>query len=376
LAFFAFFERCQSGRGAENRKPKIEKLQPENMQNERMKNKKDMVFQNKDVYLHYNCITMKLRYFILPVVICISGTAKSQSDFDLSQRWFNESIYNPGATGNSLTTGVFFHSRAQWVGTDGAPVTNAMSFDTYAEDIRSGFGLAVYTDKIGYLSSWSAKLSYAYYIPVGEQSALALGLSGYLQNRNARISPDMLDQSNDPSISYSKINEYNPNFDFGMEFKGPFKLGASVRYLLKSKPINSFFPAHSMNIWTYASSRFNISGGVSLEPAVSYMYRDNISRIEGGLVMYFFKNRKKDIYNDRFWLGGMYRLNRQFAILAGVGITEKIRLGYSFDYGTGDLATISKIGTHELFLSWQFNKIFYKAEKGTCPAYRNYRGRR
>ncbi|MDR2286609.1 MAG: PorP/SprF family type IX secretion system membrane protein [Prevotellaceae bacterium] len=317
---------------------------------------------------------MRFKYLILPVVIFFYGTVKSQSDFDLSQRWFNESIYNPGATGSSFSTGVFFHSRMQWIGTDGAPVTNAVSVDTYVDDMRSGFGLAVYTDKIGYMSSWSAKFAYAYYIRIGDKSSLALGLSGYLQNRNSHISPDMLDQSADPALSYSKFNEYNPNFDFGLEFKGPLKIGASVRHLLKYEAVNSFFTAQSMNFWSYASSRFNVSDGMSLEPVVSYMYRDNINRIEGGVIVYFLKSLSRGSYNDRFWLGGMYRLNKQFAVLVGANLTSKIRLGYSFDYGTGDLASISKMGTHELFLSWHFNRIFYKDPD--CPAYRKSYGRR
>jgi type IX secretion system PorP/SprF family membrane protein len=304
---------------------------------------------------------MEFKYLILSVVvICIRGTVKSQSDFDLSQRWFNESIYNPGATGNSFSTGVFFHSRAQWAGLDGAPITNALTVDTYAEPISSAFGLSVYTDKIGYINSWSAKLSYAYFIFITENTSIALGLSAYLRNMNSRISPNMLNQSNDPTINYSKVNEYSPDFDFGLEFKGPLKIGASIRHLMKYEPINSFFPNHSINVWTYASSRFNISHGISLEPTVSYMYRDNVHRVEGGAIIYFLKNVSNFVYNDRFWIGGMYSLNKQFAVLAGVNLNKKVRLGYSFDYGTGDIATISKLGTHELFLSWHFNRIFYK----------------
>ncbi|MDR2383176.1 MAG: type IX secretion system membrane protein PorP/SprF [Prevotellaceae bacterium] len=310
---------------------------------------------------------MKLKYLMIAVIICVGSKVKSQSDFDLSQRLFNESIYNPGATGNSFSTGIFLHGRAQWLGTDGAPITNAISVDTYVDDLSSGFGLAVYTDKIGYLTSWSAKLAYAYYIHIGNKASLALGLAGYLQNRNSHVSPDMLDQSSDPALSYSKFNEYSPNFDFGLEFKGPLKIGASIRHLLKYEAVNSFFQAQSINFWTYASSRFNVSSSISLEPAVSYTHHDNINRIEGGAIVYFFKNVKRAVYNDRFWLGGMYRLNKQFAILVGANLTPKIRLGYSFDYGTGDLATISKMGTHELFLSWHFNKIFYK--EPDCPAY-------
>jgi type IX secretion system PorP/SprF family membrane protein len=312
---------------------------------------------------------------MLTVVVSMYGTLiEAQSDFDLSQRWFNESIYNPGATGNSFSSGVYFHSRMQWVGTDGAPVTNVVSVDSYAENINSAFGLAVYTDKIGYLSSWSAKVAYAYNIYIGENAALSLGLAGYLQNRNSHVTPDMLDRSDDPVLSYSKISEYSPNFDFGLEFRGPFKLGASVRHLIKQEMPNSFFPASSMNFWTYISSRFDLSDRIGLEPAVSYMYRDNIGRMEGGAVFYFFK-QDGNTHNDKFWIGGMYRLNRQFAMLLGISLTPKIRLGYSFDYGLGDLAPISKMGTHEFFLSWHFRSIIsYRDE--ICPAYRSSRSYR
>jgi type IX secretion system PorP/SprF family membrane protein len=311
---------------------------------------------------------MKFKYLILPVVICVWGTVKSQSDFDLSQRWFNESVYNPGATGNSFSTGVFFHSRAQWAGLDGAPITNALTIDTYAEPVHSAFGLSVYTDKIGYINSWAAKFSYAYYIFITNNTSIAFGLSGALRNMSNRILPNMLDQTSDPSINYSKESEYSPDFDIGMELKGPLKVGIAVRHLLKYEPVRSFFPAQKLNAWAYISSRFNILTGVSLEPAASLMYRDNIHRIEGGAIIYFLKSASNFTYSDRFWIGGMYRLNKQFAVLVGANLTKQLRLGYSFDYGTSDLSTISKLGTHELFLSWHFNKIFYK--EPDCFMYR------
>ena len=313
--------------------------------------------------------------FIKPIPCVIAAlisaaTVSAQSDFDLTQRWFNESIYNPGATGNSFTTGVFAHSRAQWLRTDGAPITNAFSFDTYVDEIRSGFGLSVLTDKIGYINSWTAKLSYAYYIPITKSSSLAVGLSAYLHNRNSNILPGMVENSSDPAITYTRVNEFTPDFDFGIEYKGSFKFGASIRHLVRNQPVQNVFPIHSMNIWTYASSRFNMLEGMSIEPVVSYMRRGDINRYEAGAIAYFFKSEKGNTYNDRFWIGAMYRLNNQFAVLAGVNATSKIRIGYSFDYGVGNLTNISKMGTHELFLSWHFKRIFYK--DADCPAYRSY----
>ncbi|MDR1897796.1 MAG: PorP/SprF family type IX secretion system membrane protein [Prevotellaceae bacterium] len=312
---------------------------------------------------------MKLQYLLPLFTIFAYSAVKSQSDFDLSQRWFNESIYNPGATGNSLSTDVFVHSRVQWLEMEGAPITNAVSFDTYFDDLNSAFGFAVTTDKIGYLTSWSAKLSYAYSINFGEKGGrLAVGLSGYLLNRTSDISPDMVEIIDDPVLSYSRVNEYNPDFDFGLEYSGKVKIGAAVRHLLSSQSINSTLPAHSMNLWSYISARFPISNGVDIEPAVSYIYRGNISRIEGGAIMYFFKNKTnaklQKTHDEKFWLGGMFRLNSQLVVLAGVNLPSKVKLGYSFDYGIGDLSTISRFGTHEVFLSWSFD-LFKK--RPDCP---------
>jgi hypothetical protein len=95
--------------------------------------------------------------------------------------------------------------------------------------------------------------------------------------------------------------------------------------------------------------------------------------VEAGGLLYFLKTERRNTYSDRFWIGALYRTNNRFAILAGVNLTSKIRLGYSFDYAIGDYSSFLKGGKYELFLSFHLNRIFYKDE--TCPAYRNYRRR-
>lgn len=300
----------------------------------------------------------------------VYGSLYAQSDFDLTQRWFNESMYNPAAVGNSFTTGVFLHGRAQWVGIDGAPNTQVATFDTYAEHLRSGFGVAVTRDEIGYLSSYTAKLSYSYNIPLTYKSSLALGLSGGVLNRNRNIKSDMPFDPNDPALLYKNTSDYAPEFDFGFEFRGPLKLGAAVRHL--GFYSNADLPEPSVNVWAYVSSRFNIADPISIEPAFSYMLRNHVSRYEAGAIFYFAKTDRLLRYNDRFWLGAMIRFNGQFALLAGVNATKHMRIGYSVDYGvTNDLVSISKWGTHEVFISWQLKRIFYKDV--LCPAYKKRR---
>jgi type IX secretion system PorP/SprF family membrane protein len=295
-------------------------------------------------------------------------SAKAQSDADLTQRWFNESLYNPAAAGNSFTTGLFLHARQQWAGMPSAPSTQAGTFDTYVETINSGFGFTFSADKIGPTKSYNARLAYAYYFAFGSRSSLSLGLSAGLLSRNRNVSNSTIDDQNDPAWLLGNASEMSPDFDFGAEYRGLFKLGATVRHIGVQASSNNL-PKYSTNIWVYASSRFNATSSFSVEPIASLTYRDEIYRMEGGLLCYFFKTQGRDTYNDRFWLGGVYRSDSNFAVMAGMNITPKIRLGYSFDYGAGEVMNISKYGTHELFLAFQFNRIFYKDE--LCPAYRN-----
>ena len=309
---------------------------------------------------------MKQRLLLLVALLFCCSTY-AQSDFDFTQRWFNESIYNPAAVGNSYTTGVFLHGRAQWVGIDGAPHTQAATFDTYVEHWRSGLGFAVIRDEIGYLSSYTAKLSYSFHVPLSYRSALALGLSGGVLNRNRNIKNSMAFDPNDPALLYKNVSDYAPEFDFGVEYKGPLKVGAAIRHL--GVYSNNDLPKPSTNIWAYASSRFNLADQLSVEPAMSYMYHNHVSRYELGAILYFLRTDSRLKYNDRFWLGAMVRFNGQFALLAGVNVTKQMRVGYSVDYGmTNDLVSVSKWGTHEVFVSWQLKRIFYK--EALCPAYK------
>lgn len=320
----------------------------------------------------YTNNTLKKTLFGIVAFFVNLSVIIAQNDFDLTQKWFNESLYNPAAVGNNFSTGVFLHTRQQWLGTSGAPATHAGTFDTYIEDLRSGIGFTFAADKLGSISSYSLRLAYAYYIPLGERSVLSLGLSGGFLARNRKISGTGSENSDDPSLAYGNVSDNSPDFDFGLEYKGPFKFGLSVRHIA-SQPPKYNLPKHSINIWSYASARFNMSEFVSLEPMVSVLHNDSQFRMEGGALLYFLKSERRNSYNDRFWIGALYRTNNNFSVLAGINITPKIRLGYSFDYATGELSSLAKGGSHELFLSFYLNRIFYKDE--SCPAYRNYRRR-
>jgi type IX secretion system PorP/SprF family membrane protein len=307
------------------------------------------------------------KYSVLLLGFFVAGQLAAQSDYDLSQRWLNESVYNPGATGNHLATAFSLHARAQWVGTDGAPLTQVATFDTYVQEIRSAFGLLIMHDQLGYLNTYNVKASYAYHVPVGERETLSLGLSAGWLNRNRDIREDMADEWFDPVLVRARAADHAPEFDFGMEFRSAaFKVGASVRHL--GFYTYSDFAAPPLTVWSYAAAQLQVSSAFTVEPRVSYNYRTDIHYIEAGAIFHFSQRAGNSYYSfrDLFWIGGMYRLHQQVAVHLGVHITPKIQVGYSFDYGFGDLATLSNKGTHELFFAWRFNRIF--AKDTCCPA--------
>jgi type IX secretion system PorP/SprF family membrane protein len=297
------------------------------------------------------------------------GYSVAQSDFDLSQRHFNEALYNPAATGNTFTTSVFMHARAQWIGLQGAPTTEAISFDSYLTNLNSAIGLTITGDQIGFTNTYVARIAYAYYIPVLNRSLLSFGISASLLNRNQNASGALVDDLADSELFYADISENKSDFEFGIELKGPVKIGSTIRHL-GPKVSSRYFKSYSMNVWSYASVKVNAFHSVTIEPAVSHVYRDKFNRFEGGIISYFKKTKTTAAYNDKYWFGGMWRLHGQFAVLAGISLTPQLRIGYSFDYGVGELARISEFGTHEIFISWHLNRST-PGDVG-CPAYRDH----
>ena len=62
-------------------------------------------------------------------------------------------------------------------------------------------------------------------------------------------------------------------------------------------------------------------------------------------------------YQDLLWLGFSYRYKGGYAAMFGVNISSTINLGYSYDYTTTQLNTVSS-GTHEIVIGflWRRNK--------------------
>jgi type IX secretion system PorP/SprF family membrane protein len=278
----------------------------------------------------------------------IASQSFGQQDPQFSQNMFNKLYVNPAFAGSSEAICAYGIYRAQWVNFDGAPKTFVAGIDAPFFDNKVGVGLSVSNDNVNFENILTVKLAGAYHFDLGSAK---LG---------AGIDVDFLQQSydgdyvlpqpqfnNDPAIP---DNTSDGGFDLGAGLylsSEKFYLGASATHLLQPEltfgDANKEFRTHLYGMIGYS---FDITPSVALKPSVHVKnVTDNTT---------FDINLNAHI-NERFWIGGSYRNEDAIVAMLGMNITEKLRLGYSYDFTTSDIKTYSD-GTHEIMLGYCFMK--------------------
>ena len=92
----------------------------------------------------------------------------SQQDAQFTQYMYNTININPAYAGSRGTMSVFALHRTQWVGLDGAPVTNAASINTPINESNVGLGVSIVNDRIGPSSENNIAVDLSYCIQTSE----------------------------------------------------------------------------------------------------------------------------------------------------------------------------------------------------------------
>lgn len=276
----------------------------------------------------------------------IASQSFGQQDPQFSQNMFNKLYVNPAYAGSSEAICAHLLYRAQWVGFEGAPKTLVAGIDAPFFDNKVGAGLSVSNDDVNFENILTIKLAGAYHFDLGTAK---LG---------AGVDFDFLQQSTDgtfitpqagPDPAIPK-NTSDGSFDLGAGLylrTDKLYIGASASHLLQ--PELSFGDSKKefkTNLYGMIGYSFDISPSVALKPSVFVKnVTDNTT---------FDVNLNAHI-NDRFWIGASYRNEDAIVAMLGMNVTEKIRIGYSYDFTTSDIKTYSD-GTHEIMLGYCFNK--------------------
>lgn len=299
-----------------------------------------------------NLLTMQ-RISKLKVLLCFclfagTNTILAQQEPMFSQYMFNLSHINPAYAGNRATNNVTALFRKQWMGIDGAPTTGSLSWDTRKEDSNIGYGLEIYSDKLGIESTSGVQAFYTYRIPM-KSSTLAFGLSAGALNYKATFSQVGTVQGGDP-VFQEDVNGVLPTVGLGILYSTEkWYAGLSSPALLETK-INT----HNTQVTKSANNHYFLTGGYifDLSDAVKIKPSVLLKAVKGAPLEYDF-NMNAWIQNS-VGLGVSYRTNDALIGMFELQVSPMLRIGYAYDYTISRLKTFSK-GTHELMLRYEFN---------------------
>jgi type IX secretion system PorP/SprF family membrane protein len=277
----------------------------------------------------------------------------SQQDAQYTQYMYNTSNINPAYAGSrGVFSGLVMH-RNQWIGLEGAPVTNTATIHTpLKEDSKFGIGLSVVNDKLGPSNENTLSLDLSYTIPTSENFKLSFGIKG---------------SANFYSVDFNKLRAFNPaekpvddsrfspNVGAGLFwYSDKTYIGISVPYLLQHKYYDNdiqYVASERMHFFAILGHVFDLSDTVKFKPAglVKVVNGAPLQVDLSGNFLFF----------DKLTLGAAYRWSAAVSGMAGFQITNTLLVGYAYDKETTRLGNFNS-GSHEIFLRFELLKNYKK----------------
>ena len=268
-----------------------------------------------------------------------------------SQYLFNGLVINPAYAGSRDAMAINLTHRQQWVGFEGAPVTQTLSIHSPVAKRKIGMGLMILNDRIGVSQQTGVFTSYAYRIRTAK-GKFSLGLGAGATLLRANWTDVALQQANDQVFSADTQHGLRPNFSAGTYYyTKTWFFGASLPFVL----LHQYNPEASGYVLREAEldaqpmltggALFVLTRSMKLKPSTLLRYRP-----ESGLQMDLSANL---ILQDKVWFGASYRSGDAVSGSINVLPTAQWRLGYAYDLGVSALRTYHH-GIHELMVQYEF----------------------
>ncbi|MGE0562069.1 MAG: type IX secretion system membrane protein PorP/SprF [Flavobacteriales bacterium] len=295
---------------------------------------------------------MKKYLFILIILSTIKGFAQQDPIYSLYM--FNPLGVNPGYAGSrEMLSGVLVH-RSQWVGLEGAPVTQTFAINSPLKNKIMGLGLNVTNDKIGPKNILTATAAYAYRIKIGS-GRLAFGLRAGIQNYNYNWSKIDYKDTEDQIPTTAVGSFIIPTFDFGMYYNtNTFYAGIALDHLNQAQ--YSFTKAMT-NTENGAKVYSHITGTVGK----AFVLNDKLVLKTSALIRGDGqRNGNIDlntsvVINKTVQFGVTLTTRKSIIILAEYNINKYFRMGYAYDHNFSALTKTTGSGSHEIFIGYDLD---------------------
>ncbi len=283
----------------------------------------------------------------------------AQQDAQFTQYMYNTININPAYAGSRGAMSIFAMHRTQWVGLDGAPVTNAASINTPLNETNLGLGVSIINDKIGPTTENTISADLSYTVPTSETFKLSFGIKATANLFNLdinRLNPENVD----PTLQNFN-NKFTPNVGAGIYWHSDKSyLGFSIPNFIESSRYDDNEVAilkEKINYYFMAGHIFDLNQSIQFKPAL-------LSKIVKGAPIQVDVSGNF-MFSEKFVVGVAYRWSAAVSAMVGFQVSEGMYIGYGYDYDTTRLRNYNS-GSHEIFLRYE---IFKSDSKITTPRF-------
>lgn len=282
------------------------------------------------------------------------ATVQSQAQQDplYNLYFFNQGMINPAYIGLYKDATLNLISRKQWVGIDGAPLTNFLSFSTSVGD-RFGIGGTITSDQLGINQNLEGQLAFSFNVIEKPGVTLALGAQGGLINYRYDYSKLNLEYLDDEDLDMSLTQYTRPNFGAGIFLKTDrFYAGLSSPRILNVDINDGVMSStrYQRHFYFSGGALFNNSFKSSVRIKPSFLLR---MVPEGNMALDVSLHA---LFIETLWAGITVRNLSAVGINTQLQVSQRTRLGYGFELPTNALLT-RNYGTHELSLLIEFSPL-------------------
>ena len=292
--------------------------------------------------------------------VCLITNAHAQQDPQYTQYMYNTMNVNPAYAGSRGHTVITAIGRTQWVGFEGAPDTQNITYDTPLGYSGLGLGINLMNDKIGpsheiYLD---ANLSYA--VETGEEGNLSFGLRLGARLLNIDWSKGT-PKDDDDDVFAENVNKFLPSIGAGIYYYEPeWYVGLSVPNILRSEHYDATniigeTSIERMHFFFIAGYVFDINEDIKFKPAAL------VKAVSGSPLS--LDVSANFLFNEKFRAGLAWRWDDSVSLLLGFQASDSLLIGYSYDLTTSNYK-VTNSGTHEIMLRYEiFRDIKYRSPR-------------